>query len=191
LTWFVLLFASAGVLHHSGIKIPFYGFFGHHDSGLRCKEAPLNMLLAMGITAFLCVGIGVFPEPLYGILPYPVEFEPYTASHVVTQLQLLVFALLAFAFLARHERGHRRGLPEADSVTDPWLQWNRGPHPGRVHRRRQARSGPVRRICLFSSWTRRCIRPNMADEQRRSRDSGPAVGVSAVCIPQRFIAQVF
>ncbi len=101
LTWFVLLFASAGVLHHSGIKIPFYGFFGHHDSGLRCKEAPLNMLLAMGITAFLCVGIGVFPEPLYGILPYPVEFEPYTVSHVVTQLQLLVFALLAFAFLAR------------------------------------------------------------------------------------------
>ena len=55
----------------------------------------------MGITAFLCVGIGVFPEPLYGILPYPVEFEPYTASHVVTQLQLLVFALLAFAFLAK------------------------------------------------------------------------------------------
>jgi multicomponent Na+:H+ antiporter subunit D len=101
LTWFVMIFASAGVLHHSGIKIPFYGFFGHHDSGIRCKEAPLNMLLAMGITAFLCVGIGVFPAPLYSILPYPVEFEPYTASHVVTQLQLLVFALLAFAVLAR------------------------------------------------------------------------------------------
>jgi multicomponent Na+:H+ antiporter subunit D len=76
LTWFVMIFASAGVLHHSGIKIPFYGFFGHHDSGIRCKEAPLNMLLAMGITAFLCVGIGVFPAPLYSILPYPVEFEP-------------------------------------------------------------------------------------------------------------------
>jgi multicomponent Na+:H+ antiporter subunit D len=103
IAFFVLLFASAGVLHHSGIKIPFYGFFGHHDAGHKVKEAPLNMLIAMGITAFLCVGIGVYPQPLYNILPYPVDFEPYTASHVVTQLQLLVFALLAFVLLAfRH-----------------------------------------------------------------------------------------
>ena len=99
-TFFVLLFASAGVLHHSGIKIPFYGFFGR-DSGIRCKEAPLNMLIAMGTAAFLCIAIGVYPQPLYALLPYPVEFEPYTSSHVVTQLQLLVFALLAFAILAR------------------------------------------------------------------------------------------
>ena len=102
ITWFVLLFASAGVLHHSGIKIPFYGFFGH-DSGIRCKEAPWNMLVAMGITAALCVGIGIYPAPLYAILPHSVDFEPYTTGHVVTQLQLLVFALLAFAILAlRH-----------------------------------------------------------------------------------------
>ena len=100
ITFFVLLFASAGVLHHSGIKIPFYGFFGHHDSGIRVKEAPWNMLLAMGISAFLCVAIGVYPQPLYDILPYAVDFEPYTSSHVITQLQLLVFALLAFAILA-------------------------------------------------------------------------------------------
>jgi multicomponent Na+:H+ antiporter subunit D len=98
--WFILLFASAGVLHHSGIKIPLYGFFGH-DSGMRCKEAPPNMLIAMGLTALLCVGIGVYPEPLYDILPYPVDFVPYTVSHVVTVLQLLVFALLSFAILAR------------------------------------------------------------------------------------------
>ena len=100
ITFFVLLFASAGVLHHSGIKIPFYGFFGHHDAGIRVREAPWNMLLAMGISAFLCVAIGVYPQPLYDILPYPVDFEPYTASHVITQLQLLVFALLAFVVLA-------------------------------------------------------------------------------------------
>ena len=98
--FFILLFASAGVLHHSGIKIPFYGFFGR-DSGIRCREAPLNMLVAMGAAAFLCVAIGVYPQPLYALLPYPVEFEPYTSSHVVTQLQLLFFAILAFAFLAR------------------------------------------------------------------------------------------
>ena len=37
--WLVLLFASAGVFHHSGIKIPYFAFFAH-DSGKRCAEAP-------------------------------------------------------------------------------------------------------------------------------------------------------
>ena len=94
----VLLFASAGVLDHSGIKIPFFSFFAH-DSGIRVKEAPINMRLAMGIAAALCIGIGVFPEPLYAILPYPGDYSPYSTSHVVTMLQLLLFAALAFVFL--------------------------------------------------------------------------------------------
>jgi len=98
MTWVTLLFASAGVFHHSGIKIPYFAFFGH-DSGKRCKEAPVNMLIAMGIAAILCVGIGVMPAPLYAILPYPVAYEPYTASHVLGQLQLLMFSALAFSIL--------------------------------------------------------------------------------------------
>ena len=96
----VLLFASAGVFHHSGIKIPFFAFFAH-DSGKRPKEAPFNMLLAMGLAAFLCIAIGVYPEPLYALLPFPVDYAPYTTSHVVTTLQLLVFSGLAFATLQR------------------------------------------------------------------------------------------
>ena len=100
ITWLVLLFASAGVFHHSGIKIPYFAFFGH-DSGIRCAEAPRNMLLAMGLTAALCVGIGVYPDALYALLPHPVVFLPYTAAHVVTQLQLLLFSALAFSVLMR------------------------------------------------------------------------------------------
>lgn len=96
--WFMLLFASVGVLEHAGIKVPFHAFFSH-DSGIRTKEAPLHMLIAMGITAFLCIFIGVFPGPLYSLLPYPVDFEPYTASHVVTTLQLLSFGALAYVIL--------------------------------------------------------------------------------------------
>lgn len=99
-TWLVLLFASAGVFHHSGIKIPYFAFFAH-DSGKRCKEAPGNMLTAMAITAFLCVAIGVYPQPLYDLLPYGVDFHPYTTEHVVTQLQLLMFSALAFTLLMR------------------------------------------------------------------------------------------
>ena len=100
LTWGVLLFASAGVFHHSGIKIPFFAFFAH-DSGRRVKEAPWNMLLAMSITATLCVGIGVWPQPLYSILPFPLDFNPYTTPHVINQLQLLFFSALAFTWLMR------------------------------------------------------------------------------------------
>jgi len=98
--WAILVFASAGVLSHSGIKIPYFTFFGH-DSGLRPKEAPIHMQIAMGFTAFLCIFIGVYPEPLYALLPYKVVYQPYTMSHIVGQLQLLCFALLAFVVLMR------------------------------------------------------------------------------------------
>jgi multicomponent Na+:H+ antiporter subunit D len=98
--WMILLFASAGVFHHSGIKIPYFAFFAH-DSGKRCKEAPLNMLIAMGITAFLCIAIGVYSPWLYSLLPHPVDYQPYTTSHVIGQYQLLMFSALAFAVLMR------------------------------------------------------------------------------------------
>jgi multicomponent Na+:H+ antiporter subunit D len=100
IVWFILLFASAGVFHHAGIKIPYFAFFSH-DSGMRPKEAPIHMLLAMGIAAFLCIFIGVYPDPLYALLPYPVDYVPYTAPHVVGQTQLLFFSALAFTLLLR------------------------------------------------------------------------------------------
>ncbi len=99
--WLVLLFASAGVLEHAGIKIPFFTFFAH-DSGKRPKEAPPQMLIAMGIAAVLCIGIGVYPDPLYALMPDQAAIEgyhPYSAYHLVEQLQLLLWAVLAFAVL--------------------------------------------------------------------------------------------
>jgi multicomponent Na+:H+ antiporter subunit D len=98
--WLVLLFASAGVFHHAGIKIPYFAFFAH-DSGKRCDEAPANMLLAMAIAAALCIGIGVFPDALYALLPYKVDFRPYSIDHVVAQVQLLFLSALAFTLLMR------------------------------------------------------------------------------------------
>lgn len=96
----LLQLASAGVFEHAGIKVPFFTFFGH-DSGLRVKDPPLNMLLGMGIMAFLCIFIGLYPYPLYQLLPYPVDFEAYTASHVIESLQLLLFASFAFFLLIK------------------------------------------------------------------------------------------
>ena len=93
--WYLLAAASAGVFLHAGIKFPWFVFF-QKDSGLRPPDPPWNMRLAMLFFAALCIGLGVFPAPLYAILPFRVDYVPYTASHVVLYLQLLLFSGLAF-----------------------------------------------------------------------------------------------
>lgn len=99
--WMILLAASVGAFLHSGIKVPFAAFFAQ-DSGKRCEEAPLNMLIAMGVTAFLCIAIGVYSPWLYSLLPHPVKYAPYTTSHIIGQLQLLAFSALGFGLLLRY-----------------------------------------------------------------------------------------
>ena len=96
--WLMLLFASAGVFHHAGIKIPYFAFFAH-DSGIRASDPPNNMLLAMTIAAVLCIAIGVYPAALYSLLPYDTGYNPYDATHVLAQTQLLFFSALAFVWL--------------------------------------------------------------------------------------------
>jgi multicomponent Na+:H+ antiporter subunit D len=96
--WLMLLFASAGVFHHAGIKIPYFAFFAH-DSGIRVSDPPKNMLLAMAISAGLCIAIGIYPQALYSVLPYDTGYNPYDATHVLAQTQLLFFSALAFVWL--------------------------------------------------------------------------------------------
>lgn len=103
LAWVVLLLtlASAGTFLHTGLKLPYYIFFGK-DAGISAKEPPTNMIVAMGIAAFLCIFIGVVPSALYSFLPYPVDFVPYTAEHVVASLSMLLFTALGFFLLLKH-----------------------------------------------------------------------------------------
>ena len=54
------------------------------------------MLIAMGLAAFICIFNGTYPWLLYSMLPMPVDYEPYTVGHVLTQVQLLFFSALAF-----------------------------------------------------------------------------------------------
>lgn len=96
--WMGLEAASAGVFLHAGIKFPWFVFF-QRDRGLRPPDPPLNMKAAMVIFSAFCLGLGLFPQPLYAILPFPVDYLPYTTAHVVKQLQLLLFAGLAFFVL--------------------------------------------------------------------------------------------
>ncbi len=93
--YFLLAAASAGVFLHAGIKFPWFVFF-QKDSGLRPPDAPWNMSAAMILMAAACLLLGMFPGPLYALLPYPVDYQPYGASKVVFYLQLLLFSGLAF-----------------------------------------------------------------------------------------------
>lgn len=95
IVWFLLAAGSAGVFLHAGIKFPWFVFF-QKDSGLRPSEPPPHMRAAMLLFAALCLGLGMWPAALYALLPWPVDYVPYTGSHVVFQLQLLLFSGLAF-----------------------------------------------------------------------------------------------
>ena len=98
IVWMFLSAASAGVFLHAGIKFPWFVFF-QKDSGLRPPEPPKNMQIAMVIMATFCIALGILPQYLYAILPYPVNYIPYTADHVLKMLQLLLFSGLAFFIL--------------------------------------------------------------------------------------------
>ena len=98
LVYMLLTAASAGVFLHAGIKYPWFVFF-QRDSGLRPKDAPWNMGLAMVLFAGLCILLGMFPGLLYPFLPYPVEYQAYSAGKVLFYLQLLLFSGLAFFVL--------------------------------------------------------------------------------------------
>ena len=96
----LLMLASAGTFLHTGLKVPYFIWFGK-DRGIKAQEPPWNMELAMIIGSLFCIGLGVFYQPLYSLLPYPVHFHPYTLYHVSETLQLLLFTQLGFFFLIK------------------------------------------------------------------------------------------
>ena len=111
--WLLLAAGSAGVFLHAGVKFPWFVFF-QKDSGLRPPDPPLNMRMAMVLFAFLCIALGVWPEPLYAILPFPTDYVPYTRAHVVAMLQLLLFSGLAFFIM----------LPQMKRTLTITLDWD-------------------------------------------------------------------
>ena len=113
--WLVLEVASAGVFLHAGIKFPYFVFFAK-DRGLRPGETNKSMLIAMAFMSFMCIFLGLYPQPLYDVLPYEVPYSAYTFTHVIAQLQLLMLsALVFFLFLPLLKR------TETISIDTDWL----------------------------------------------------------------------
>jgi len=102
---FLLMLASAGTFLHTGLKVPYFIWFGKNhcskETWQSAAEPPWNMMTAMAITSFLCIFIGCYTPYLYQMLPYPVAYEPYTAYHVSETLQILLFTALGFFLLIK------------------------------------------------------------------------------------------
>ncbi len=92
--------AGIGTFLSVGLKVTYFAFFGK-EAPIKAKEPPKNMLWAMGLTSFLCFAIGVYPKALYNLLPFPVEYHPYTLPHLSEMLQILSFTGLVFFLLVK------------------------------------------------------------------------------------------
>jgi multicomponent Na+:H+ antiporter subunit D len=107
---FLLLLASAGTFLHTGLKVPYFIWFGKNrprpEVWNRAAEPPANMNAAMAITSFLCIFIGCYPVWLYKMLPYPEEAmkylpQVYSGYHISETLQILLFTGLGFFLLLK------------------------------------------------------------------------------------------
>ena len=111
----LLTLASIGTFLHTGLKLPYFTFFGP-SRGARVGPIPTNMVVAMGVAAVCCIGLGVAPGWLYARLAHPVDYHPYTIDHVAGSLQLLLGTGLGFWWLLGKLAGEA-----TESVDTDWF----------------------------------------------------------------------
>ncbi len=112
----LLILASSGTFLYTSLKIPYIAFMTPREKPLQARSLPKNMPIAMWITAFFCVFIGIFPNTLYSLLPFEVHYHPYTMNHVVGEFQLLVATAVVFYLY----RQRLRAFPAVTVDTD-WV----------------------------------------------------------------------
>ena len=95
----LLNLASVGTFLHTGLKLPYFTWFGRSHMQIKIKPVPPGMYIGMALTALCCIIIGVYPSLLYNILPFPTDYKPYTASHISETIQLLVSTGIGFWLL--------------------------------------------------------------------------------------------
>lgn len=102
-TWLALgmELAAVGTFLSVGIKLPYFAFWSKPKSNVELKPIPWNMYVGMGISSLLCLGIGLFPQTLYSLLPFPTEYVPYTPWHVLQACCILGFTGLGFYLMRK------------------------------------------------------------------------------------------
>ena len=108
LVWasWLLMFGATGTFIYNGLKLPYFLFFSENkcsnQTWKRAADPPWNMMFAMLIGSTLCIAVGSFPTLLYRLLPYPVDFNPYTMYQFLETSQLLGLAAVAFFLLKKY-----------------------------------------------------------------------------------------
>jgi len=126
---FLLMLASAGTFLHTGLKVPYFIWFGKNNCSKetweRAKDPVWNMNAAMAITAFLCIFIGCYTPYLYNMLPYhdaAAEYSHvvYGSYHISETMQVLCFTALGFFLFLK------KLTPEAKISLDFDLLYRKG-----------------------------------------------------------------
>lgn len=90
--------ASVGTFLSIGLKLPYFTWFGP-TRPLKPAPIPWSMYAGMILAGGINLAIGVYPKLLYDVLPFPVDYRPYTPSHLMETVQLLMFTGLGFWLL--------------------------------------------------------------------------------------------
>ncbi len=95
----LLYAASIGTFLHTGLKLPYFTWFGPRKE-MAAAPLPWGMYAGMGVAAALCIAVGVFYESFYALLPYAIDFHPYSGYKLIHTAEYLTFTAIAFfAFL--------------------------------------------------------------------------------------------
>ena len=114
---FALVVALAGTFLAVGLRIPWFAFrSGGGKEEKSSKTVPVNMMVAMIMTAAFCFLQGIFPHLLYRLLPFPVEGSPFTLWKVFASLLFLCLVCLCFIPLRKVLVPGAPRLPDFDLV---------------------------------------------------------------------------
>jgi len=100
--WLFLVSTSALGILYAGLRILWQGFLApaRHEHG-DVRDAPWPMAAGMLIPAALLVLSGVFPGLTDPLRPHGTGYAPMYWGNAVNQIQMLLFATLVYALLAR------------------------------------------------------------------------------------------
>ncbi len=120
----LLLVASMGTFLHTGLKLPWFTFFGRDQGARVLRPVPASMYAAMGLAAFVCIATGLFPgATLYTVLPFDATYAPFTAHHFLETLQLLTGTALGFWLLRATLGGEPTTTRDVDVLYRRPLGW--------------------------------------------------------------------
>jgi formate hydrogenlyase subunit 3/multisubunit Na+/H+ antiporter MnhD subunit len=112
--WILLEIASFGTFV-SFLKLGYFAFLRPGDT--QASDPPILMQAGMLGAAMLCILIGIYPQLLYAILPYPTNYAAYDMTHVISAVVVLGAALLFFFSIGKKMlEPHDTDLKDIDIV---------------------------------------------------------------------------